>query len=249
MSQLTKPLALALALGLASGAWAQDTTSSDTTTTPSADATAGATTDGATTDGAATPAADAGADADTSGTDQAADGQTAPTMPGADQQAQKPQQPQTYIKATYEDWQLQCAKSPDGKDPCQMYQVIKDQNGGNVADISVIGLPDGSQAAAGLTIMVPMQTLLSQNLVMQVDGGKAMVYPYSFCDPRMMGCFARFGVSSAELNSLKKGSKATITITPLANPQQKVKADISLKGFTKAFDETVKTNKENGVQQ
>ncbi len=233
MSQLTKPLALALALGLASGAWAQDTTSSDTTTTPSADA------------GATAPAADA------TSTDQApANGADAtPTMPGADQQAQKPQEPQTYIKATYEDWQLQCAKSPDGKDPCQMYQVIKDQNGGNVADISVIGLPDGSQAAAGLTIMVPMQTLLSQNLVLQVDGGKPMVYPYSFCDPRMMGCFARFGVSSAELDSLKKGSKATITITPLANPQQKVKADISLKGFTKAFDETVKTNKENGVQK
>ncbi|PFG62960.1 invasion protein IalB [Thioclava sp. ES.031] len=233
MSQLTKPLALALALGLASGAWAQDTTSSDTTTTPSADA------------GTTAPAADA------TSTDQApATGADAtPTMPGADQQAQKPQEPQTYIKATYEDWQLQCAKSPDGKDPCQMYQVIKDQNGGNVADISVIGLPDGSQAAAGLTIMVPMQTLLSQNLVLQVDGGKPMVYPYSFCDPRMMGCFARFGVSNAELDSLKKGSKATITITPLANPQQKVKADISLKGFTKAFDETVKTNKENGVQK
>ncbi|MAQ37577.1 MULTISPECIES: invasion associated locus B family protein [Thioclava] len=247
MSQLTKPLALALALGLASGAWAQDTTSSDTTTTPSADATAGATTDGA-----ATPAADAGADA--TSTDQAPDAtangaDATPTMPGADQQAQKPQEPQTYTKATYGDWELQCAKSPDGKDPCQMYQVIKDQNGGNVADISVIGLPDGSQAAAGLTIMVPMQTLLSQNLVMQVDGGKAMVYPYSFCDPRMMGCFARFGVGKAELESLKKGSKATITITPLANPQQKVKADISLSGFTKAFDETVKTNKENGVQQ
>ncbi|OWY05305.1 MULTISPECIES: invasion associated locus B family protein [Thioclava] len=245
MSQLTKPLALALALGLASGAWAQDTTSSDTSTTPSADATAGASADGTT-----APAADA------TNTDQATDGQTAPdaaadapTMPGADQQAQKPQEPQTYVKATYEDWELQCAKSPDGKDPCQMYQVIKDQNGGNVADISVIGLPDGSQAAAGLTIMVPIQTLLSQNLVMQVDGGKPMVYPYSFCDPRMMGCFARFGVSKAELDSLKKGSKATITITPLSNPQQKVKADISLKGFTKAFEETVKTNKENGVQQ
>lgn len=226
MSQLTKPLALVLAFGLAQGAWAQDSSATDAATpAPAADA---ATTD---TPAPAAPAADAAQAAPATG-DQAANGEAA-------------QQQQTYTKATYGDWELQCIKSPDGKDPCQIYQVIKDKNGGNLADISLFGLPKGSKAAAGATIMVPLDTLLTQNLLVAVDGGQPKVYPFTFCQP--MGCFARIGLLPEELDAFKKGSKATITIVPLAAPNQKVSADISLNGFTKAYEEVVKTNEESGA--
>lgn len=237
MSQLTKPLALALALGLAQGAWAQDTTATGDAPAPAATTT---------TDGAAAPAPAATDAAPAADAAPVADAQAAAP---AEAQPAAPAQPEVYAKATYDDWTLQCAKSPDGKDPCQMYQVLKDDKGGSVADITVIDLPEGNPAAAGVTIMVPIQTLLSANLVMQIDNNKPLVYAYSFCDARMMGCFARFGVSPAELDMLKKGNKATISITPLAAPNQKVQASLSLKGFTKAFDETVKTNKANGITQ
>ena len=148
-------------------------------------------------------------------------------------------------KPTYDDWEMQCIKTKDGKDPCQIYQVLKDDKGGNVADISLFGLPAGGKAVAGATIMVPLDTLLTQNLTIQVDSAEPRVYPFTFCQP--MGCFARIGLTQGELDSYKKGSKATITIVPLAAPNQKVSAKISLKGFTKAYDAVVKSNEENGA--
>ena len=233
MSQLTKPLVLALALGMAQGAYAQDTTP----VVPPAPAAPAAT------PAPAAPASDA--------TAPAADA-TTPAAPAATPAAPaatpaEPQQPEnkTYVKATYDDWEMQCIKTKDGKDPCQMYQVIKDANGGNVADISLFGLPSGGKAVAGATIMVPMDTLLTQNLTIQVDTSAPRVYPYTFCQP--MGCFARIGLTQAELDAYKKGSKATITIVPLASPNQKVTADISLKGFTNAYDAVVKSNAETGA--
>jgi invasion protein IalB len=237
MSQLTKPLVLALTLGMAHGAYAQDATTATDQVPPAADA--------------ATPAAPASdatapaADAATPATDAPAADATAPAADAAAPAA--PQQPEsnTYVKATYDSWEMQCIKTKDGKDPCQMYQVIKDANGGNVADISLFGLPAGGKAVAGATIMVPMDTLLTQNLTIQVDSAEPRVYPFTFCQP--MGCFARIGLTQGELDAYKKGSKATITIVPLAAPNQKVTADISLKGFTNAYNAVVKSNEETGA--
>jgi len=235
MSQLTKPLILALTLGMAHGAYAQDTTTATDQPAPAADAA----TPAAPASDAAAPTADAPAAAATA--PAAASTAPAPAATAA------PQQPEnnTYIKATYDDWEMQCIKTKDGKDPCQMYQVLKDAKGGNVADISLFGLPAGGKAVAGATIMVPMDTLLTQNLTIQVDNAEPRVYPFTFCQP--MGCFARIGLTQGELDAYKKGGKATITIVPLAAPNQKVTADISLKGFTNAFNAVVKSNEESGA--
>lgn len=239
MSQLTKPLALALALGLAQGAWAQDTTATPDTAAPAASGETAV-------DGATAPAPEATTEAPAP--DAAANGQPAPdaTVDGATApQPAAPAQPQSYTKGTYGDWELQCIKAPDGKDPCQIYQVIKNNQGGNVADISLFGLPKGGKAVAGATIMVPLDTLLTQNLLLSVDGAKPQVYPFTFCQP--MGCFARIGLTQEDLDSFKKGNKATITIVPLAAPTEKVSATISLSGFTAGFDAVVKANEESGA--
>ena len=83
MSQLTKPVVLALALGLAQGAYAQDTTATPDAAAPTADSTS-----------PAAPAAESAAPA------------TAPTAPAAEGAATKdaaaaPQAPEnnTYVKA------------------------------------------------------------------------------------------------------------------------------------------------------
>ncbi len=56
-----------------------------------------------------------------------------------------------------------------------------------------------------------------------------------------MGCIARVGFTQAEIDGFKKGAKATLTIVPVAAPDQKVALDISLKGFTAGFDAVSKT--------
>lgn len=141
---------------------------------------------------------------------------------------------QPYVAETHGDWQLTCIKSEDGNDPCQLYQLLKDADGNSVAEVNILALPDGQEAVAGATIMTPLETLLTENLRIGVDGGKNKIYPFTFC--AAVGCVARVGFTAEEVEQFKNGSKATVTIVPLAAPDKTVALDMSLKGFTAGFE-------------
>lgn len=146
---------------------------------------------------------------------------------------------QTYTLAAFEQWEQRCTKLADGSDPCQLYQLLKDKDGNNVAEISMFALPAGGQAAAGATIIAPLETLLTANLLLAIDGTKPKIYPFTFC--AQIGCIARVGFTADEVNQFKKGAKATMTIVPAAAPEQKVDLDVSLKGFTAGYDAVAAT--------
>lgn len=149
----------------------------------------------------------------------------------------------TYTAATHGDWEQRCVRTEDGSDPCQLYQLLKDGTGNPVAEISVFSLPPGQQAAAGATAIVPLETLLTQDLTLQVDAGAAKRYPYSWCSP--IGCIARIGFTSEEVVAMKGGVKATMTLVPVVAPDQKVVLEISLKGFTAGYDAVAAANAKN----
>lgn len=140
----------------------------------------------------------------------------------------------TYTASEHGDWENRCVRTEDGADPCQLYQLLRDTEGNPVAEISVFGLPAGQQAAAGATVIVPLETLLTEELTLQVDGGQARKYPFSWCS--QIGCIARLGFTSAEVDAFKKGNKATLTIVPVVAPDQKVAVEASLRGFTAGYD-------------
>lgn len=139
-----------------------------------------------------------------------------------------------YIEAEYDDWQLRCIKAETGTDPCQLYQLLADANGNPVAEINVFPLPGGEgQPAAGATVITPLETLLTQQLGISVDGGAVKKYPFSWCS--QVGCFSRIGFSEAEVNGFRRGVNAALTIVPVAAADQKVNLTVSLKGFTAGF--------------
>ncbi|ULB09290.1 invasion associated locus B family protein [Cereibacter azotoformans] len=146
----------------------------------------------------------------------------------------------TYVAETHGDWQQRCVRTEDGADPCQMYQLLKDAEGNSVAEISMFALPAGQQAAAGATIVAPLETLLTANLALGVDAAKPKVYPFSWCN--RVGCFARVGFTQAEVDAFKKGNKSVVTIVPAVAPDQKVALTVSLKGFTAAYDAVKSAN-------
>lgn len=146
---------------------------------------------------------------------------------------------QSYNQARFGAWEQNCVKSADGKDPCQMYQLLKDQDQNPVAEFSMFPLPAGQPAAAGATIMVPLETLLTANLSIQVDGGTPKIYPFTFC--AQPGCVARVGFTADEVAQFKKGAKADMTIVPAVDPTKKVVLNIDLKGFTAALDAVTAT--------
>ena len=218
-SLLSKSLALSviLACGVASGVWAQDSA-------PAADA-------GAPAEAPAAPADGAVANDLSMGTEVGTGEQAAAAADGVGS---------SYVQANFDAWEQRCIRTEDGSDPCQLYQLLRDGEGNAVAEFSMFNLPDGGQAVAGATVIVPLETLLTENLQVAVDGGTAKVYPFTFCST--IGCVARIGFTAAEVEQFKKGAKAVITIVPVVAPEEKVSVDLSLKGFTAGFTAVSATN-------
>ena len=141
----------------------------------------------------------------------------------------------TFKVSEHGDWELRCIKAPEGtKDPCQLYQLLEDQQGNSVAEINLFNLPQDDKLAAGATIVTPLETLLTQNVLLTVDGGKAKVYPFTFCTA--IGCFSRVGFTAGDVAAFKAGNSAKIVVVPAQAPDQKVELTMSLSGFTAGFD-------------
>jgi len=145
-----------------------------------------------------------------------------------------PQVGDPYVRDVFEDWSLRCIKAePGAPDPCNLYQLLSNDEGVAVAEINVFPLPEGQRAAAGATIVVPLETLLTQQLTIAVDGENARRYPFTFCN--RAGCVARVGFTQDEVDEFKSGSAATLRLVPAAAPTDEVVLDMSLLGFTAGF--------------
>jgi invasion protein IalB len=183
MLRLTTLVAAAVLAGLTTPVWAQDS-EAPATEAPAAEA----------------PASDAPAE------DAPADAGAADTQfdLGAPADATAPQPGQPYIRDTFGDWALRCLLAPEGPDPCQMYQLLLNDDQTPVAEISVVPLAPGGAAEAGVIVVVPLETQLTEQLTLAIDGGEARRYPFDFCNAA--GCIARFGLSPEQVAQFKRGS-------------------------------------------
>ena len=139
----------------------------------------------------------------------------------------------TYGIETFVDWELRCVRAAQGEDPCQLYQLLLDQTDNPVAEFTLFPLGAGGEAVAGGTIITPLETLLTAQLRIAVDGGQARRYPFSFCSA--IGCFARIGLTQDDVDSFRAGSAGTVTINPAAAPDETVILRVSLSGFTAGY--------------
>lgn len=147
----------------------------------------------------------------------------------------EPQLGQTYVKEQSGDWEIRCIRSETPEaDPCQLYQLLKEENGNPLAEISLFRLPSASKLAAGATVIVPLETLLTGQLGISVDGAQPKSYPFSFCNRQ--GCYARIGLTAEDIATYKRGAEAKVMIRPFAAPDQVVMSTMSLSGFTAGFD-------------
>jgi invasion protein IalB len=136
-----------------------------------------------------------------------------------------------YIREEHGDWEIRCLRAPEGQDdPCQMYQRLSDSNGNPTADINIFDLPDGNEIAAGATLLTPLQSLLTAQVRLSVDGGPERAYPYSFCDAN--GCYSRMGFTDEDVAAFRRGAVATVVVVPAVAPDQPAQLAMSLLGFT-----------------
>lgn len=140
----------------------------------------------------------------------------------------------TYTAETHGAWEVRCIRVEEGEpEPCQMYQLLSDQNGNAVAEFNVFDLPDEGEVVAGATIVTPLDTLLPPGLRLRVDESQWAEYPFAFC--QQVGCFARLGLTGENIETYKGGGEAFVAIVPLPAPDQIVELTASLSGFTAAF--------------
>lgn len=235
--------ALLAALAMIAGpAFAQDATTSPAPETPAAESAVespvggtpeapadapAADTPAADTSATQTPAPDAAGDAPAADADAAA----APQAPARD-----PEGPGTYYALSeHGDWTIRCIRAGEGKDPCEMYKLLTDEDDNAVAELTLVPLSNGN-VAAGATLVAPLETDLIEGLGFQVDTGEVRGYPFSFCAP--VGCVSRLGFTAEELAGMKRGNQATVQLLPFGgDPAQPVQLSMSLSGFTAAFDE------------
>ena len=170
-------------------------------------------------------------------TEQAAEAAPAEAAPVAEDALQVGQ---AYVKEEIGDWEFRCIKVPEGQiEPCSMYQLLKDETGNDVAEVTIFTLKQDTVEAA-MTITAPLETLLTPQLSFFVDGQNGRRYPFASCSA--VGCTARAGLTLDEVSALKKGNVAQVGIVPLATPNQAVTLNMSLTGFTKAYETVSASN-------
>jgi len=231
-------LAALIAMAPVAGAFAQSETAPETAPAAATETQAEATNEAAPEAAETAPAAEAADAAPAEG----APAEGAAAAPAGDQIVAS-----YYNRETHGDWQLRCLRTPDGNDPCELYQLLRDANQGPVAEISVI--PFEGQAAAIMNFVAPLETDLEMGLGLKVDSGENRRYPFLVCAP--IGCVARIGMSEAELGALKRGNQATVTLLPFGGDPEKnaVHLPVSLKGFTAGFDALKSQPQGDGPQE
>lgn len=139
-----------------------------------------------------------------------------------------------YSKEKFGDWDLACVKTEAEVDPCSLLQILVDEKGNSVAEVSIFRIANGGQAVAGATIVVPLETLLPAQLTIAVDeiGGKR--YNYTFCSP--IGCVAQIGLTQEDVAAYKKGTAGKVSLVPAPAPDQVVTLNLSLNGFTAGYN-------------
>ncbi|MEM7507168.1 MAG: invasion associated locus B family protein [Pseudomonadota bacterium] len=138
------------------------------------------------------------------------------------------------VRATHGSWQILCLQ---GTDACAMQQVGKSAQGEDalvmrISRVEGATSEDGQVIPATAEIIAPLGVILSTGLRVQVDGGQVRATGFQICLAN--GCLAQDVMSEKFVNDMKGGSTAKVL---LVLPQQgEVSVNLSLSGFTKAFN-------------
>ena len=149
----------------------------------------------------------------------------------------EPQKTEPYIKEKFENWTLKCIKPVNSVERCEANQIIFNQKKQPVAEISIIKLPKGQVAAAAATIIVPLETILSEGLVLAIQELEPKKYQFKFCNS--LGCYSQIGLTDSEVDALKRKEKASIFLKHISSGDQQIVIPMSLDGFTKTFSNVI----------
>ena len=149
-------------------------------------------------------------------------------------QAQAPQQqqaPEQVLTATHGAWELHCI---EGTETCAMQQVGETGDGRRALLVTVQRLAgvtaEGRPVPAAITVNTPIGVLIPYGVRVKVDQGNVAPVPLLRCLPD--NCAARAPLAQEAIDQFKRGSTATFGFFL----QEEVLVEVSLNGFTAAYD-------------
>lgn len=140
------------------------------------------------------------------------------------------------VKGTYGAWEVVCVTAQNGEQ-CIMRQTGQNAEGKKVLEVQVqklkdVKTKDGKPIPAAIQITTPLGTLLRRGVEVKIDKGEPRTGFFEVCLPA--GCILRDPVSEEFLGRLKAGNVAKMKFAVLRAGE--IEVDISLNGFTKAFN-------------
>lgn len=140
-----------------------------------------------------------------------------------------------YSKEKHGDWDLACVKTEAPQDPCSLLQIVLDENGNPLAEMSLFRIESAnSPAVAGATVIVPLETQLAAGLTIAIDGAPAKRYGFTFCN--QLGCVAQIGLTQEDVDAYKRGNEAVMSLRPAQAPDRVIDMKLSLSGFTAGYN-------------
>lgn len=140
----------------------------------------------------------------------------------------------------FDDWRLVC-ETVDKEKRCRAFQRLSIKQGEKtqVMLIASIGYVDDGKAGRvpTLRLSTPLGVVLPAGLAVNVDQGEKENLPFHIC--LLDGCMTEIGLSDKGISDMKKGRKMNVTYRA-AGIKQPVAVQISLKGFTAAYNELAK---------
>lgn len=131
-------------------------------------------------------------------------------------------------------WEVACDATGSN---CAMAQIGNDSSDTPILEMVIRTLAEPLEvgertAIAVLDVITPLGVVLTEGLGVTIDGGRQESAPFQICTEQ--GCLVREPVDSDLINRLKRGN--TVAVSVIAANQGKVSANLSLAGFTKAFN-------------
>jgi len=129
-----------------------------------------------------------------------------------------------------DNWLKICEPLKTGEKACIMRQIVL-ANGQFLGSFMLRNDP-GQESRLLAVAAVPLGVLLPFNMVWQIDGGKPIRVPFVLCDK--VSCTSQLVINENYINSLKKGSKLTLSAKTQKNKDLVI--NINLAGFTNVYD-------------
>ncbi len=134
----------------------------------------------------------------------------------------------------FDDWTLTCVKTDEGTDSCIIQQIVQNEQSARVAIIDIFKVDDDAVFEAGAAIVVPLGVSLAEGVSLKVDSSLERRYQYTICIND--GCVARIGLTPEDVQRMKNGREMEMSVYVGITADRRVELQISLIGFTKAYD-------------